>query len=664
MDSRVNLFESQNLRENESQIDVSKKPLEVKVKQAAAIQQWDNPIEFLMTCIGYAVGIGGVIRFPFLCFSNGGCAYVIAFLVMLMFFGIPLFFLELTISQYSKCGADKVWKVIPLFKGLGLCSVAINTFFCIYFNVLICYSVIYLVGSFMPNIPWMSCDNWWNTPECRTAEERALEAAAHLNHSISSIALNSSQIVSNVTNSTLVSSQILSNVTNSTLVKTQASARQFFYNFVIELSDGIDNPVGLNYKVVGALFFCWMMAFVALLKGIKSLGKVSYFTAIFPYVMLTVLIIRGVTLPGAMKGLEFYILKVDVEKLFTLKTWIDASSQALFCLGIAQGSLLTLGKHNSFNYNHQKATFFIAVLDGFTGVYAGFAIFSVLGFMAESTGQEVKDLAVGGLGLSFIVYPEALALMPFPWIWCILFFMMMITIGFGSLLSMTECCLDTFQSITKVDKKYTTKLRFGTCMFFFVMGLTMCTKGGYYLVTLIDYYTCTLPIIFLATLEAIGLGWFYGTRRLNETIRAMLDVPLNLYWKVCFKFITPVIAIVILIITIFRNTPPTLDTYVFPDWAHSLGWFVVFICLAPLFLCMAKQLNDAGVFEIICELVNPADNWRPAYDDGTFGDTSSESSSTRSEGKRVYSAMKLEKIPEQKTGTKNQIVFQHSDYEN
>jgi SNF family Na+-dependent transporter len=55
------------------------------------------------------------------------------------------------------------------------------------------------------------------------------------------------------------------------------------------------------------------------------------------------------------------------------------------------------------------------ILDGFTGILAGFAIFSVLGYMADRTGVAVDKLAVGGPGLSFIVYPEALSLMPFPW---------------------------------------------------------------------------------------------------------------------------------------------------------------------------------------------------------------------------------------------------------
>lgn len=577
MESKVDLFQSQ----MDCEMAERKRAAAEKAKNKPAVQQWDNPIEFLMTCIGYAVGIGGVIRFPYLCFKNGGCAYVIAFLIMLFFFGVPLFFLELTISQYSKCGADKVWKVIPLLKGLGVCSVVINTYFCIYFNVLISYSVIYLTHSFYPVIPWTTCDNWWNSVNCITTEMKA--------------------------NSTYMQS------INGTKVVT--AAKEFFVDYVLQLSDGIETPGGLNYRVVAALAFCWALAFLILLKGIKYLGKVSYFTAIFPYVMISVLIAKGLTLEGAYEGLKFYILTVDVSKLLKLGTWIDASAQALFCLGIAQGSLFTLGKHNSFHYNHQKATFFIALLDGFTGVYAGFALFPILGYLAHSTGTTVEQLELGGLGLSFIAFPEALTLMPLPWLWCALFFMMMITIGFGSLLSMAECCLDTFQSITGIDRKHTTKLRFCTILFFFLAGLSMTTRGGYYLLNLIDDVTCTLPIIFLATLEAVGLGWFYGIRRISDNLRLMLNTHLKLYWKICFAVVTPSIAIMVLLVTIMTKQPVMYEKYVYPDWCHYLGTFIVCTCLAPLFIFMFKEMSDAGVFDILKTLTQPGDNWKPAFDD-------------------------------------------------
>jgi len=119
------------------------------------------------------------------------------------------------------------------------------------------------------------------------------------------------------------------------------------------------------------------------------------------------------------------------------------------------------------------------VLDGFTGIMAGFAIFSVLGYMSDRTGIPVDKLAVGGPGLSFIVYPEALSLMPFPWIWCIFFFLMMITIGFGSILSWMECVLDSLTEVLRDHINTHRKralFRLTVCLLFYLVGLTMATR--------------------------------------------------------------------------------------------------------------------------------------------------------------------------------------------
>ena len=98
--------------------------------------------------------------------------------------------------------------------------------------------------------------------------------------------------------------------------------------------------------------------------------------------------------------------------------------------------------------------------------------------MSNRTGIPVDKLAVGGPGLSFIVYPEALSLMPFPWIWCIMFFLMMITIGFGSILSLMECVLDsvaeTFKSTINTKNK-DMMFRFLVCISFGLLGLIMTT---------------------------------------------------------------------------------------------------------------------------------------------------------------------------------------------
>ncbi|CAF0771883.1 unnamed protein product [Brachionus calyciflorus] len=546
--------------------------------------EWSNPIEFLMTCIGFAVGLGNVWRFPYLCFKNGGSAFVIAFVCMLFLIGLPLFFLELTISQYSKFGPLEIWKVVPLVRGIGICTLLIAGFISLYYNVLICYSLIYAISSFLPKLPWTSCDFKWNNDKCCLASVDKLNVSGVIT------------------------------LKNSCPLDSESPAKQYFNNYVLNISDGIGNLGEINWKLATSLLVCWLLIFLSLSKGVKSLGKVSYLTAIFPYIMIIALIIRGATLDGAIKGIEFYILKINTEKLQKLETWIDATNQVYFCLSIAQGGLYTLGRHNSFNYNHQRTSVIVAILDGLTGIMAGFAIFSVLGYMSNKTGIEVKDLAVGGPGLSFIVYPEALSLMPFPWIWCIFFFLMMITIGFGSILSWMECVLD---SSTEILKKYIntkqkqTIFRFFVCMLFFLVGLLMTTRSGLYIQNLLDNYVSGYPVLICAALESFCIGWIYGIKRLKEDIKLMLGHYPNIYWIACFKFFTPIFTLAAVIVSIVANAEVVLNNYKYPEWAHTVGYIIVAIILSPIPIGFLLSLSKHGFKNIL----KPEKDWLPAIKD-------------------------------------------------
>ena len=90
----------------------------------------------------------------------------------------------------------------------------------------------------------------------------------------------------------------------------------FFSNRVLGISKGIDQPGELQLELVGCLLLSWILVYFCVWKGVKSSGKVVYFTALFPYVMIIALMIRGVTLPGAMNGLSYYI-KPDFSKLYS-----------------------------------------------------------------------------------------------------------------------------------------------------------------------------------------------------------------------------------------------------------------------------------------------------------------------------------------------------------
>ncbi len=64
-----------------------------------------------------------------------------------------------------------------------------------------------------------------------------------------------------------------------------------------------------------------------------------------------------------------------------------------------------------------------------TSVFAGFAIFSVLGFLATELGVEVKAVVNSGTGLAFIAYPDLVTRLPLAPFWAILFFAMLFTLG-------------------------------------------------------------------------------------------------------------------------------------------------------------------------------------------------------------------------------------------
>ncbi|KAM7134269.1 LOW QUALITY PROTEIN: plexin-B3-like [Macrochelys suwanniensis] len=359
-------------------------------------ETWTRQMDFMMSCVGFAVGLGNVWRFPYLCYKNGGGVFLIPYLLIAVLGGVPIFFLEISLGQFMKAGSINVWNVAPLFKGLGFASMVI-VFYCnTYYIMVLAWGCYYLANSFAAPLPWATCGHAWNSPECA---ESFHPPPLHGNGSCEP--------------------------------EGRSPVLEFWENRVLRLSGGLELPGAINWEVTLCLLGCWVLVYFCVWKGVKSTGKIVYFTATFPYVVLIVLLIRGVLLPGAGAGILYY-LKPDWSKLGSPQVWIDAGTQIFFSYAIGLGALTALGSYNRFNNDCYKDAIILAVINSGTSFFAGFVVFSILGFMALEQGVDISKVAESGPGLAFIAYPRAVTLMPVAPLWAALFFIMLLLLGLDS----------------------------------------------------------------------------------------------------------------------------------------------------------------------------------------------------------------------------------------
>ncbi|KAK5872706.1 hypothetical protein PBY51_013381 [Eleginops maclovinus] len=562
---------------------------------------WSNKTEYMLSMIGFAVGLGNIWRFPYLTYKHGGGAFLIPYFLMLVLCGIPLFFLENAIGQFCSQGPVNSWRAVPILQGVGLSVVLISTFMSIYYNVIIAYSLYYMFASFQSPLPWASCLSLPDS-NCSTMPKVYCNV--------------SGVVVTNWTqeNRTCPSSDTIT-------VPMQSPSEQYWDRVALQRSSGLDETGPVVWHLALCLLLSSLIVAAALIRGIKSSGKVVYFTATFPYVLILILLIRGVTLEGARDGIEFYIgSRSNLTKLTEAQVWKDAATQTFFSLSIGMGGIVTLASYSNFKNNMFLDSIVVTLLNHATSVFAGFAIFSILGHMAHIYGKPVAAVVKEGFGLAFIAYPDALAKLPISPLWSILFFLMFVIVGLDSQFTILEvittCLTDAFPAIFKSKR---ISLTIGTCVTVFLLGLPCLTRAGIYWVTLIDQFACGWVLIISALTEIIGFCYIYGGNNLIKDIEMMIGKKsfcFWLWWRACWFFVSPCILVVILVWSFIAYVPPSYGNVQFPDWGLALGWcMAAFILLWVPAVAGYKLLRAHGnPYKRLKSLCAPSEEWHPYLD--------------------------------------------------
>ncbi|UXI17102.1 brefeldin A-inhibited guanine nucleotide-exchange protein 1 [Sarcoptes scabiei] len=524
-------------------------------------ETWNKKLDFLLSVIGFAVDLSNVWRFPYLCFKNGGGAFLIPYLIMWAIGGVPLFFMELALGQYHRQGAITCWsRVVPLFKGglsssrrnfiveslilseisqgIGYSVVLIAFYVDLYYNVIIAWALHFFFKSFSTALPWSRCNNPWNTEKCFE--------------------------ITDITNKT-----IKTNASN--LIRNSAALEYFSRRFLqFHESSGINDLGQVRIEIAISLLLVYLICYFSLWKGISTSGKVVWFTALFPYLVLFVLLIRGIMLPGAIDGIRYY-LTPDFNALFNANVWVDAATQVFFSLGPGFGVLLAFASYNEFHNNVQRDAVVTSAINSATSFLAGFVIFSVLGYMAKRLEVDIQDIAAEGPGLVFIVYPEAISTMPAGPIWAVIFFLMLLTLGLDSSFGGSEAIITAISDeypIVKRNRETFVAILFS---FYFLIGLASCTQGGVYIVHFMDRFAAGYSILFAVLFESIAISWIYGVRRFSKDIKLMVGFEIFGWWKFCWAFMAPFFIMFIIIYGLISYEPLSYYDYEYPIWINYLG---------------------------------------------------------------------------------------------
>lgn len=488
--------------------------------------KWGKSIESLLLCISMSVGLGNVWRFPNVAYNNGGGAFLIPYLLLLFIIGRPLYYLELILGQFSSQGPIKLWRVVPAFKGIGYAQVLSVSFVVIFYNYLMALSIHYIYGSMHSCLPWTNC-NFPNLTE-------------------------------------------------------NISAAQYYWKYEVLEEDPTspDNLTHMSWKLVLCLFITWVLVYISVVQGTSSLGKMAYFTAIFPYVVLAALLIVSLQEEGSGDGILFFF-KPNLQKLLEIKVWYKACEQSFFSLAIGYGNIVMIASYNKFTNNVYKDAIIISVLDTFTNILAGCVIFAVLGTLAHQRGEAIENVVNHeGLGLAFVIYPEALAKIKIvPQLWSVMFFVMLFTLGIGSSMSQIETILtvikDRFPHLR--ERKWMVSL--GICVIFFCFGLLLTTNVGQHILVLLNNYGVSAAVYFYATLEVVGIMWIYGLKNFCNDVHFMLDSPPGIFWKITWAFTAPVSLIVLFI---YGHIAEESGSDNLPTWAMVAGWALAFLALVQI----------------------------------------------------------------------------------
>lgn len=367
----------------------------------------------------------------------------------------------------------------------------------------------------------------------------------------------------------------------------------FLFNHYLKLTVDAGQTGSIVPGVLIPLLIVWIIVLSILIKGIKKgIEKVNRVFLPMLVILFSIIVIRAVTLPGAMTGLNAFF-EPNWDKILDGSVWIAAYGQIFFSLSVGFAIMLTYASYLPKKGDITNNAFITGFANSSFELLAGIGVFSILGFMAVQQGVEVSDVVTGGVGLAFVVFPSIINELPaFNGFFGFLFFASLFLAGITSLMSILETYVAGIQDKFKVKRRAAVLLGGG---FSALISILYATQGGLQFLDVVDAFINNYGVVLAGLMEVVVVGWILnGLNDFKDYANRISDIRLGSWWSICLRYITPWVLTFMMIKSVIKDVSDPYGGYP-TDFIAIYGWGVAAIVLVVGFLLSTKKWDTTSL---------------------------------------------------------------------
>lgn len=441
--------------------------------------RWGSKLGFVLAAAGSAIGLGALWRFPYMTAEHGGGAFLLVFLLLTLFVGMPLLLSEFIIGRASQrnpiegfeyLGGKKAYRI---FGWLGNIGVFLLLSF---YSVIGGWILIYLVVAFGEAFGLVQFDDYGAT-----------------------------------------------------------------------FDSIIANPL---YVVIAQGAFILLTAFIVAQGVQKGLERGSKIMMPLLFILFLLVIIRSVTLPGAMEGIAFFLTpSIDAINSTAI---LYALGQSFFALSIGATTMVAYSSYLGEEHNLTQSSLSIVAMNIAISIMAGLAIFPAI----ASLGVEAAE----GPGLVFIVLPQVFGEIPLGMLFYILFLAAFLFATLTSSISMIEI---NVANAIKGNERKRSKMAYTFGFFIFLAGIPSALSYGVLSDFLIfgrsifdsvDFLVSNIMLPLGALISTLFVGYIVDKRVVMHQLNVDTDSKmygLYRFWLIMLRFVLPIVILVVFAVSIF-----------------------------------------------------------------------------------------------------------------